>query len=242
MQSSGPPALRFCSIPLSAFEGKRRRTGLRDTGHPHRSALYADRERTQWERPGLGIPGKWQWSRPRDGSDFRVARLCRKLVQGPKENTLGTLSRVEPQLCASWSQVNRIVQNTIGRSKKDAVPFVCQSLPVHIVSRSCTRLSGWNACAVLMNDHRPHGLDIVRDPEGVYGTKLQLPFGGGRRVNKLEISTCTARWGKGSPPILDRRNLIGRSSRLMTLSLSSDSRSERGGGKRRAKACHPFHK
>jgi len=52
MQNSGPPALRSCSIPLSAFEGKRRRTGSRDTGNPHRSVLYADRERTQWESPG----------------------------------------------------------------------------------------------------------------------------------------------------------------------------------------------
>src|SRR5882762_5604076 len=179
---------------------------------------------------------------PGDRSDFGVARLCRKLVQGPKENMLRTLSRVEPQLCASWSQVNRIVQNTIGRSKKDAVPFLCQSLPVQIVSRSCPRLSGWNACPVLMNDHRPHGLDIVRDPEGVDSTKLQLPFGCGWRVSKLEISTCTARWGKRPPQILDRRNLIARNSRLMTMTLSCDSRRERGRGKRRAKACHRFHK
>src|SRR4029077_12040299 len=147
-----------------------------------------------------------------------------------KENTLRTLSRVEPQLCASRSQVNRIVQNTIGRSKKDTAPFLCQSLPVQIVSRSCSRLSGWNACAVLMNDHRPHSLDVVRNPEGIYGTKLKLPFGCGRRVRELEISTCTARWSKRSPQILDRRNLIGRRSRLMTLSLSSDSRRERGRG------------
>src|SRR4029077_10291638 len=165
---------------------------------------------------------------PRDRSDFRVARLCRKLVQGPKENTLRTLSRVEPQLCASWSQVNRIVQNTIGRSKKDAVPFLCKSLPVQIVSRSCSRLRGWNACAVLMNDHRPHGLDIVGDPEGVCGTKLQLPFGRGRRVSQLEISTCTARWSKGSPQILHSRNLLASGCRLMTRSLSSDCRRERG--------------
>src|SRR5882762_4247038 len=52
MQNSGPPALRFCSIPLSAFEGKRRRTGSRDTGNPHKSVLYADREPTQ--RSALG--------------------------------------------------------------------------------------------------------------------------------------------------------------------------------------------
>src|ERR1700747_2238499 len=39
---------------------------------------------------------------PRNRSDFRVARLCRKLVQGPKESTVRTLSRVEPHLCASW--------------------------------------------------------------------------------------------------------------------------------------------
>src|SRR3989442_6939269 len=123
----------------------------------------------------------------------------------------------------------------IGRSKKDAVPFLCQSLPVQIVSRSCSRLSGWNACAVLMNDHRPHGLDIVRDPEGIYGTKLQLPFGCGRRVNKLKISTCTARWGKRPPQILDKGSLIGKRCQLTTPSLSSDSRRERGRGKRRAK-------
>src|ERR1700746_3658928 len=110
----------------------------------------------------------------------------------------------------------------IGRSKKDAVPFLCQSLPVQIVSRSCSRLSRWNACTVLMNDHRRHGLDIVRDPEGVYGTKLQLPFGCGRGVNKLEISTCAARWSKRSPPVLDSRHLIGRSSSLVTLGLSRD--------------------
>src|SRR5947208_1344996 len=130
----------------------------------------------------------------------------------------------------------------IGRSKKDAVPFLCKSLPVQVVSRSCPRLSGWNACAVLMNDHRPHGLDIVRDPERVYDTNLQLPFGCGRRVNKLEITTFTARWSKGSPPTLDWRNLIARSPRVMTPSLSSDGRRERGRGKRRPKACHPFHK
>ena len=169
---------------------------------------------------------------PGDRSYFRVARLCRELVQGPKENTLRTLSRVEPQLCASWSQVNRIVQNTIGRSKKDAVPFLCQSLPVHIVSRSGPRLSGWNACTVLMNDHRPHGLDVVRNPEGVYGTELQLLFGCGRRVNKLEISTCTARWSKRSPQILDRRNLIGR--RL--LADDSESEQRRPGRARRRQA------
>src|SRR6266853_1935077 len=40
---------------------------------------------------------------PRDRSDFRMARFCRKLVHGPKESTVRTLSRVEPQLCASWS-------------------------------------------------------------------------------------------------------------------------------------------
>src|SRR5467141_3587984 len=128
----------------------------------------------------------------------------------------------------------------IGRSKKDAVPFLCKSLPVQIVSRSCPRLSGWNACPVLVNDHRPHGLDIVRNPEGVYDTNLQLPFGCGRRVNNLEISTFTARWIKRSPPNLVWRYLIARSPRLM--SLSSDSLGERGRHKRRAKACHPFHK
>src|SRR5712664_3816333 len=87
----------------------------------------------------------------------------------------------------------------IGRPKKGAVPSFCKSLPVQIVSRSCARLSGWNACAVLMNDHCPHGLDVVRDPESVYDPNLQLPFGCGRRVNKLEISTCTARWSKRPP-------------------------------------------
>src|SRR5260370_40144674 len=80
----------------------------------------------------------------------------------------------------------------IGRSKKGAVPLLCKSLPVQIVSRSCPRLSGWNACAVLVNDHRPHGLDIVRNPEGVYDTNLHLPFGCGLRVNNLEISTFPA--------------------------------------------------
>src|ERR1700737_1862964 len=135
----------------------------------------------------------------------------------------------------------------IGRSKKDAVPFLRKSLPVQIISRSCPRLSGWNAGAVLVNDHRPHGLDIVRNPEGVCDTNLQLPFGGGRRVNNLEISTFTARWSKRSPPNLVWRCRISRSLRLMTLSLSSDSRNsdsrrERGRRKRRAKACHSFHK
>src|SRR3984893_6317628 len=43
---------------------------------------------------------------PRDRSDFRVARLCRKLVQSPKENTVRTLSRIEPQLCAYCGYVN----------------------------------------------------------------------------------------------------------------------------------------
>src|ERR1700682_4397902 len=130
----------------------------------------------------------------------------------------------------------------IGRSKKDAVPFLCKSLPVQIVSRSCARLRGGNASAVLVNDHRPHGLNIVRNPEGVYDTNLQLPFGCGRLVNNLEISTFTARWSKRSPPNLVWRYLIARSPRLMTLSLSSDSRRERGRRKRRAKACHPFQK
>src|SRR5260370_3145026 len=106
----------------------------------------------------------------------------------------------------------------IGRHKKRAVPFFCKSLPVQIVSRSCPRLSGWNACAVLMNDHCPHGLDIVRDPQSVYDTNLQLPFGCGRRVNKLEISTFTARWSKRSPPKLVWRDLIARHPALMTLS------------------------
>src|SRR6202140_5455619 len=130
----------------------------------------------------------------------------------------------------------------IGRSKKDAVPFLRKSLPVQIVSISCPRLSGWNACAVLVNYHRPHGLDIVRNPEGVCDTNLQLPFGCGRRVNNLEISTLTARWSKRSPPNLIWRYLVGRSPRRMTLSLSSDSRRERGRHKGRAKACPPFHK
>src|SRR5712664_1610656 len=124
----------------------------------------------------------------------------------------------------------------IGRSKKGAVPFLCKSLPVQIVSRSCPRLSGWNACPVLVNDHGPHGLDIVRNPEGVYDTNLQLPFGCRRRVNNLEISTFTARRSKRSPPNLVWSSLIARGPRLMTLSLSSDSRRERGRGKRRAKA------
>jgi len=75
MHNSGPPALGSCSIPLSAFEGKRRRTGSRDTGNPHRSVPYADRERTQWERPGLGTPGKWQWSRPRDVASLSDAEV-----------------------------------------------------------------------------------------------------------------------------------------------------------------------
>src|SRR6266550_3643085 len=101
----------------------------------------------------------------------------------------------------------------IGRSKKDTIPFFCKSLPVQIVSRSGPRLGGGDACAVLMNDHRPHGVDIVWDPEGVYNTNLQLPFGWGRRVNNLEISTFTARWSKRSPPSLDWRNLIARSPR-----------------------------
>src|SRR5580704_2171549 len=130
----------------------------------------------------------------------------------------------------------------IGRSKKDAVPFLCKSLPVQIVSRSCPRLSGWNTCAVLVNDHRPHGLDIVGNPEGVYDTNLQLSFGCGRRVNNLEISTFSARWSKRSPPKLVCRYLIAIGPRLMTLNLSSDSRRQRGRHKRRAKACHPFHK
>src|ERR1700676_5167070 len=130
----------------------------------------------------------------------------------------------------------------IGRSKKDAVPFLSKSLPVQIVSRSCPCLSGWNACAVLVNDHRPHRLDILRKPKGVHDTKLQFPFGCGRRVSDLEISTFTARWSKRPPPNRVCRYLISRSLRLMTLSLSSDSRRERGSGKRRAKACHSFHK
>src|ERR1700732_139270 len=108
----------------------------------------------------------------------------------------------------------------IGRSKKDTVPSLCKSLPVQIVSRSCPCLSGWNASAVLVNDNCPYGLDIVRNPESVYDTNLQLPFGCGRRVNNLEISTFTARWSKRSPPNLDRRNLIARGPPLMTLSLS----------------------
>src|ERR1700693_4489066 len=112
----------------------------------------------------------------------------------------------------------------IGRSKKDAVPFLRKRLPVQIISRGCSRLSGRNACAVLVNDHRPHGLDIVRNPEGVYDTKLQFPFGCGRRVNSLEISTFTTRWSKRSPPNLVWRYLISRSPRLMTLSLTFDSR------------------
>src|SRR6267143_1576649 len=125
----------------------------------------------------------------------------------------------------------------IGGSKKDAVPFLRKSLPVQIISRSCPRLSGWNTCAVLMNDHRPHGLDIVRNPEGEYDTDLQFPFGCGWRVNKSEISTFTARWSKRSPPNLVWSYLIARSPRLMVLSLSSHSRRERGRGKRRAKTC-----
>src|SRR5258708_20646870 len=96
----------------------------------------------------------------------------------------------------------------IGRSKKGAVPFLCKSLPVQIVSRSCPRLSGWNACPVLVNDHRPHGLDIVRNPEGVYDTNLQLPFCCGRRVKNLEISPFPPPWGKSSPPTLLFRNPI----------------------------------
>ena len=56
---------------------------------------------------------------------------------------------------------------------------------MQIVSRSGSRLSGWNTSTVLMNDHRSHGRDIVRDPEGVNGTKLQLTFGCGRRVSRL---------------------------------------------------------
>src|SRR5580700_11207670 len=111
----------------------------------------------------------------------------------------------------------------IRRPKKGAVPFFGKSLPVQIVSRSCPRLSGWNACAVLVNDHRPHGLDIVRNPERVYDTKLQFPFGCGRRISNLEISTFTARRSKGSPPNRVWRYLISRSLRLMTLSLNSDS-------------------
>src|SRR5215469_11298206 len=130
----------------------------------------------------------------------------------------------------------------IGRSKKDAAPFLCKSLPVQIVSRSCPRLGGWNACTVLMNYHRSGRRDIVRNPKGVCDADLQLPFGRGRRVSKLEISTCTARWRERSPRTLDRRNLIFKATRPMTLSLSSDSRRERGTGKRRAKACHPFYK
>src|ERR1700675_1248222 len=130
----------------------------------------------------------------------------------------------------------------IGRSKKDAVPFLCKSLPVQIVSRSGPRLSGWNACAVLVNDNRPHGLDIVRNPQGVYDADLQLPFGCGRRVNNLEISTFTARWSERPPRNLVWGSLIARSPWLRTLSLSSDSRRQRGRHKRGAKACHPFHK
>src|ERR1700757_2697619 len=129
----------------------------------------------------------------------------------------------------------------IGRSKKDAAPFLRKSLPVQIVSRSCPCLSGWNACAVLVNDHRPHRLDIVRKPKGVHDTKLQFPFGCGRRVSDLEILTFTARWSKRPPPNLVWTHLNPRS-RLMTLSLSSDSRRERGRRKRRAHACHRFHK
>src|SRR6266851_4459921 len=75
MQNSGPPALGFCSNPLSAFEGKRQRTGSRDTGNPHRSVLYADRERTQWGPPGFGTPGKWQWSRAREISSLSYAKV-----------------------------------------------------------------------------------------------------------------------------------------------------------------------
>src|ERR1700674_673874 len=40
---------------------------------------------------------------PRDCSNFRVARLCPKFFQGPEENTVRTLPRIEPELCASWS-------------------------------------------------------------------------------------------------------------------------------------------
>src|ERR1700741_1399154 len=123
-------------------------------------------------------------------------------------------------LCGSWSLVNRIVQNMIGRSKKDGAPFLRQSLPVQIVGRSCPRLSGWNACTVLVNDHRSNGLNTVWNPEGVYNTKLQLPFGCGRRGRDLETSTSTARRSKRSPPNLVWTHLNPRS-RLMALSLSS---------------------
>src|SRR2546422_11283777 len=104
----------------------------------------------------------------------------------------------------------------IGRSKKDAVPFLCKSLPVQIVSRSCPRLSSWNACAVLVNDHRPHGLDIVRNPEAVYDTNLQIPFGCGRRENNLEFATFSTRWRKMSPHNPVWRYLLDRNPLLMT--------------------------
>ena len=131
--------------------------------------------------------------------------------------------------------------NLVSRSKKSAVPFFGKSLPVQIVSRGCARLSGRNAGPVLMNDNRPYGLHIVREPQSVYDTKLQLPFGCGWRVKELKISTCAVRWSKWPPPTLDCGNLRARSRRVMILSLSSDSRRERGSGKRCAKTCHPFY-
>src|SRR5208337_2209456 len=98
---------------------------------------------------------------PRGRSDFLMTGLCRKFIERPEENTVRTMSRVEPQFCASGGQINRIVQHVIARSEKHTVPFLRQSLPVQIVGRSCPSLSRRDTCTVLMNDHCPHGVDAV---------------------------------------------------------------------------------
>src|SRR5580658_10700712 len=86
---------------------------------------------------------------PGNGSDFNMAGFRRKFVESTKEDSVRTLSWVEPQFCASGSQVDCIVEHAIRRPKKRAVPLFCQSLPVQIVSGSCSGLSRRNTRSVL---------------------------------------------------------------------------------------------
>src|ERR1700750_733802 len=113
---------------------------------------------------------------PRGGSDFRVIRLCCKFVEGTEENSVRSPSGIEPQFCASRSQIDRIVDHVIRRAEKRAVPLLRESLPMQIVSGSCSGLCGGNARTMLMNDHGLDSLELIRDPKRVRSPNLQLPF------------------------------------------------------------------
>src|SRR5579859_7049537 len=145
---------------------------------------------------------------PGDGSDLPVSRLCRKFVQSPQEGPLRTTSGIEPQFRPSGRQIDRIVEHAIGRSKKYAVPFLRQSLPVQIIGGRRSRLGRRNTGTVLVNDHRPHGLYAVGNPKRVGDTNLQLPRLCRRWIDKLKVLACTAGWREGSPFGLRRGNPI----------------------------------